>query len=195
MSHEQEPVYDQPSKPEISAELGRERRSELESHREDEAERLSRSHENQQERAAEARQQAEANAVETDDAALSQRIQPGRLEQRGPISRKQRDMSFNHNMNEIRQHMSLSSRTFSRIIHTKAVEKSSEFIGSTFARPNSILSGALFAFIIGLVVYLLARRLGYPLSGFESIISFVIGWILGLLYDYVRSMVAGKKTS
>jgi hypothetical protein len=42
-------------------------------------------------------------------------------------------------------------------------------------------------------VYLIAKNLGYVLSGFETIGAFAIGWIIGVLYDYFRVMVTGKK--
>lgn len=61
------------------------------------------------------------------------------------------------------------------------------------ARPNAILAGSVVAFFAVLGVYLLAKNLGYVLSGFETIAAFVIGWIIGILYDYFRTMITGKK--
>lgn len=112
---------------------------------------------------------------------------------RGPMSRSQRDMAFNASMKEIQTHMSASGRAFSKVIHNKAVEKTSETVGATFARPNAILSGAIFAFIFTLGVYLVAKNFGYPLSGFETIGAFFLGWIVGLCYDFLRVMITGRK--
>ena len=86
-----------------------------------------------------------------------------------------------------------TSRAFSRVIHNKAVEKTSEAVGATVARPNAILSGAVIAFLLTLAVYIVASRNGYPLSGFESIAAFIIGWAVGNLFDYLRVMITGKK--
>lgn len=110
-----------------------------------------------------------------------------------PISKKERDASFNRTMSEIRSHMPPVKRAFSKIIHNKAIEKTSEAIGSTIARPNAILSGAVLAFVFTLGIYLIAKQLGYRLSGFETIGSFILGWIVGLIYDYVRLLITGKK--
>jgi len=112
---------------------------------------------------------------------------------RGPISRAERDASFSATMQEVRTHMSAPSRNFSKIIHNKTIEKVSEAAGSTIARPNAILSGAVAAFIVTLAVYLVAKNYGYPLSGFESIGAFIVGWVIGLTYDYLRIMITGKK--
>jgi len=116
---------------------------------------------------------------------------------KGPLSRAERktrlDASYNTTMSEVRTQMSAPSRTFSKVIHNKAVEKVSNAVGATVARPNAILTGAVFAFVLTLGVYLLAKNLGYPLSGFETIGAFVLGWILGICYDFLKVMITGRK--
>jgi hypothetical protein len=109
------------------------------------------------------------------------------------ISKKDKEASFKKQMKDVQASQSPAEKTFSKIIHNKAVEKTSDAIGSTIARPNSILAGSVFAFILSLVVYVLAKNIGYELSGFETIGSFVLGWIIGLIYDYLRIVITGKK--
>lgn len=111
----------------------------------------------------------------------------------GPISKHEREASYKATMGEIQTHMSPASRTFSKIIHNKTVEKVSEVTGNTIARPNAMLSGAIGAFILTLGVYLVAKNIGFELSGFESIGAFILGWILGLGYDFIKTMVTGRK--
>lgn len=111
----------------------------------------------------------------------------------GTVSKKLRDDSFKRHMTSIQRQMSTSQRLFSKFIHNKAVEKASDAVGSTVARPNAVLSGAVFAFFLVLAVYLLSRQLGYALSGFETIAAFIVGWILGVVYDYFRILILGKK--
>lgn len=113
-------------------------------------------------------------------------------ERHGPFTAKERDASFNATMAEIRTHMSGPSRTFSSFIHNKTVEKVSDAVGNTVARPNAILSGSVFAFLFTLVIYLIARYNGYPISGSETIASFALGWLIGLIFDYVRVLIIGK---
>lgn len=113
---------------------------------------------------------------------------------RGSISKSQKDDSYKRTMKQVQTELSPSSRAFSKIIHTKAIEKTSEVIGSTIARPNAMLAGAVSAFILTLGVYVMAKTLGYQLSGFETIGAFIIGWLLGITYDYLRLVVTGKKS-
>lgn len=117
---------------------------------------------------------------------------PAERRANGP-SKSERETSFNVTMSEIRTHMSTPSRAFSKVIHNKAVEKASEAVGSTIARPNAILSGAVFAFLLTLGVYLVAKNLGYQLSGFETIGAFVLGWVIGIIYDFLKVMITGRK--
>ena len=109
------------------------------------------------------------------------------------ITKKEKEKSFNATMQEVRTQMSPSSRAFSKIIHQPVVEKTSDFVGNTIARPNAILSGAIVAFIFTTALYLIARFNGYPLSGGETIASFVLGWCVGLIIDYARLLFLGKK--
>lgn len=115
------------------------------------------------------------------------------IKHRSSITKKEREASFNSTMKEVQGKMKPGSRAFSKVIHTKPVEKISDIIGSTIARPDAILSGALIAFIFTLVVYLVAKQYGYPLSGFESIGAFVLGWVIGILFDYFKVLITGKK--
>jgi hypothetical protein len=112
---------------------------------------------------------------------------------RGGISKKEKTTSYKKHMKQMQAELPASQRAFSKVIHSPIVEKSSEFIGATVARPNAILSGAIVAFFLVLIVYIVAKNLGYVLSGFETIGAFIIGWVIGVLYDYFKVLVTGKR--
>ena len=114
--------------------------------------------------------------------------------ERRPATAKQKKASFDATMKEARSQMSAPSRAFSKVIHNPAVEKASDVVGGTVARPNAILLGSLFAFIATLITYLVARYYGYPLTGSITIASFAIGWVVGLIVDYIRLLVLGKRS-
>ena len=101
--------------------------------------------------------------------------------------------SYKKTMEETQSHMKPAERTFSKVIHAPVVEKTSEAVGSTVARPNAILAGSVAAFLFTLGLYAFAKYYGYPLSGSETIAAFVLGWLVGLLFDYLRVMVTGKR--
>jgi hypothetical protein len=134
-----------------------------------------------------------ANSVEKTQDSKNERPSSSPAERRnGPIGKAERKASFAATMDEVQSQMTTPSRAFSKVIHNKTVEQVSEATGNTIARPNALLSGAVFAFALTLAVYLVAKNIGYPLSGFESIGAFVLGWAIGLLYDFIKVMVTGR---
>lgn len=112
---------------------------------------------------------------------------------RGGISKKEKTASYKKHMKQVQAELPPAQRAFSKIIHAPVIEKTSEVVGGTVARPNAILSGAVVAFVLVLAVYLVAKHFGYVLSGFETIGAFIIGWVIGILYDYFKVLVTGKK--
>ena len=140
---------------------------------------------------AEALEKATSAEKKTDAATHHEKAHPER--RRGAISRKERDASYKATMKEVQSHMSPASRAFSTFIHTKVVEQTSDALANTVARPNAILSGAVAAFVISLATLLIAKHYGYRLSGFEAIGAFVAGWLIGILYDFFKVMITGKK--
>ena len=152
---------------------------------------VEKSHENLEHARHEALEHASSGEKETIRAEKTVDRSPA--ERRGPASKRERAASFDATMKEVRSQMSAPSRAFSTVIHHPVVEKVSDVIGGTVARPNAVASGAIFAFIFTLAIYLIARFNGYPLSGSETIASFLLGWVIGLIYDYLRMLVLGKK--
>lgn len=136
----------------------------------------------------------EAMSVER-GSAEKQRKEPSSPARRrhGVVSTQEKKTNFKKTMKRIQEDMPPAKRAFSKFIHNPVVEKTSEVVGSTVARPNGILAGAATAFFLVLLVYLVAKHFGYPLSGFEVIGAFIVGWLLGNLYDFFKVMITGKK--
>jgi hypothetical protein len=113
---------------------------------------------------------------------------------RGPIDKKTQEKSYKQTISRVQSELPAGSRAFSKLIHNKTVEKTSEVLANSVARPNAILAGAVMAFILTLLTYTVAKTLGYALSGTETIAAFIIGWLVGLIYDYFRLMITGQKS-
>lgn len=133
-------------------------------------------------------------AAEKEAAPADKEVAPLEKRRDTPAQRRSKaKASYKKTMKETQGQLSAPSRTFSKVIHNPAVEKTSEVVGSTVARPNAILAGSLTAFLFTLAIYVVAKYYGYPLSGSETIAAFILGWIVGLLVDYLRVMITGKK--
>jgi hypothetical protein len=147
--------------------------------------------------AAEARHEALKEAISVEKgSAEKKRKEPSTSpakRRHGVVNKKERDASYKHHMKQLQSELSPSKRVFSKFIHNPVVEKTSEVVGSTVARPNAILAGAMVAFFLVLAVYVVSKFYGYTLSGFETIGAFIVGWVLGILYDFFKVMITGKK--
>lgn len=113
-----------------------------------------------------------------------------RQKRSSPISREE---SFNRTMSDVQRELDDASRTFSKVIHNKNVEVASEAIGRTIARPRAIAAGSFMALVLTFALYMIAKFYGYQLSGFETIGAFIFGWCLGLIYDFLRNLITGKR--
>lgn len=106
-----------------------------------------------------------------------------------------RRASYRRVITEMQHELSPASRLYSRLIHNRFVEALSEVIGVTIARPRPLLFGSI-AILVGTAgSYALASYVGYALSGLEPIISFVVGWVFGVLYECIRVMITGNRSS
>ena len=169
-------------------EAGNERREQLREN----LEKAGETHENIDEARHEALEQA-TSKEKSADKEEQHLVSPAERRRNGPISNHEREASFKTTMDEVQNQMSGPSRVFSKVIHNKVIEKASDITASTIARPNAMLSGSIFAFALTLGLYVTARNMGYPLSGFETIGAFALGWIMGIVYDFLKVMVTGRR--
>lgn len=109
------------------------------------------------------------------------------------LTKKGLQQSFNKTMSQTQTHMSAPARIFSKVIHMPAVEKVSDIVGSTVARPDAILSGSIFAFAVTLVIYAIAKYVGFEITGTVAMASFVAGWLVGILFDMLHGLFRGRR--
>lgn len=152
------------------------------------------SHETTNDIAREALEQAKSR--ETDKVAKKAERESASGERRKDhiTSKSERTASYKKTMKQVESELSPIDRAFSKFIHNKAVERVSDVVGATVARPNAILVGSITAFVFTLAIFLVARYYGYPLSGTETIAAFGLGWLVGLLFDYLKLEFTGGKS-
>lgn len=92
-------------------------------------------------------------------------------------------LNYEQTLASVQRRLKPLSRGFSKLIHTPAIERTSDAVGSTIARPSVAAGSTWTALVVGLVFYFTARRYGYTLSGSELLISLVVGALLGLVLE------------
>ena len=113
-----------------------------------------------------------------------------------PIKRAtkaQKKAGYKKTLKSIQKEMNPAERTFSKVIHNPVVEATSEVASKTVARPAALLAGSLSALVLTTIIYAVAKYFGYVLSGFEWIATFILGWVIGLIIDWIRVEILGKK--
>jgi len=133
-----------------------------------------------------ARHEADREAVSGREVSRGEHKQKAN-EQSGPAFHS-RQASYKHTMKRVQSEMTAPERAFSKVIHNKVVERVSDAVGSTVARPDAILSGSIFAFLSVLALYLTAKYYGFSLQGSETIIAFILGWAAGIVFDLLRAL-------
>lgn len=108
-------------------------------------------------------------------------------------TKTQKRAEYKKTLKSIQKEMNPAERTFSKVIHNPVVEATSEVAGKTVARPAALLAGSLAALILTTIVYVVAKYYGYVLSGFEWIATFLVGWAIGLIIDWVRVEILGNR--
>lgn len=152
--------------------------------------------ESAEKQASEARAEAMENALSVERGGAEKYHNPTTDAPRrgtGKLSKKQKSEAYKATITRVQAELPAGKRAFSKVIHNPVVEQTSEALGSTIARPNAILAGSVMAFVLVLIVFLVANHFGYALSGFETIGAFVAGWIIGLLFDFFKVMITGKR--
>jgi hypothetical protein len=94
-------------------------------------------------------------------------------------------LNYTQTLASLQRRLTPAGRTFSRVIHNPVVEKASEALETTIARPSIMAGSTWTALIIGSVFYFTARRYGYNLSGSEIDVSFLLGAAIGLILEWL----------
>lgn len=104
-----------------------------------------------------------------------------------------RQSSYSSTIKSMQQRLTGNERAFSKVIHQKTVERTSEIAEKTIGRSSLLLGAFSVTFIGTLVIYIVSRRNGYVIDNYAYIVVlFVVGAIAGLLLEYAGNMRRNK---
>jgi hypothetical protein len=92
-------------------------------------------------------------------------------------------LNYVQTLASIQRKLTPISRSFSKVIHTPIIEKTSEALETTVARPSVLVGTTWTALIVGTIFYLTAHHYGFALSGSELLFSFIVGAVVGLIIE------------
>lgn len=115
-----------------------------------------------------------------------ERVPNARPNKKSTIDDQSQTEAYRETIEQVQKELPRSTRGFSRFIHAPAIERTSDIIATTIARPNALMAGGIAAFVLVLGVYSYAKYTGFTLQGSETIITFVLGWSVGVIFDIIR---------
>lgn len=104
-------------------------------------------------------------------------------------TRFDKESAYWNTLRSVQMHLSPVSRQFSKVIHNPTIEKASELIGQTVARPSVLMGATTTAALLSIFLYIIARIYGFSLSGSELLLSLIVGAALGLVVEGLSKLV------
>jgi len=92
----------------------------------------------------------------------------------------------------VRPRMTKAEELTSEVVHAPLFERILDFVAGTLARPLAMLLGGICAFAGTITLYAYARFIGLRLSGSETIVFFMFGWLVGTCIDIIRDLFRRK---
>lgn len=111
------------------------------------------------------------------------------------VSKELKQMTFTRALTRTRKQLSAPERGFSKFIHASAVDKTSEVISKSIARPSAMLGGSLVGMLGSFIFLMLVRNNGYEYNFFVLFILFAIGYAVGLFVEVVFRIIAKKRSA
>lgn len=110
------------------------------------------------------------------------------------LGKQQKQPAFNRTMDQVYTYITPAQQRMSRFLHLRTLERLCDLVGSTLARPIPLITGSVSVVIVVGGIYLIAKQYGYALSGSEPIVAFGFGWLAGMIIDYTRLLIRGKRS-
>lgn len=97
------------------------------------------------------------------------------------VSGELKSNTLKRSLDDLQEELRFYQRPFSRLIHNDVIDQISDLGAKTIARPEGLFTGGLVMFFASLLTLLICRYYGYPYDYFIGIVSFPVGYILGVL--------------
>lgn len=109
------------------------------------------------------------------------------------IKRISHGLNYSDTIASVQRRLSPRSRSFSKVIHAPAVEKTTAVLEKTVMRPSVTLGATWTALIVGSIFYWSARHYGFRLSGSEMILALIVGGFLGAGIEWFGHLFRQRK--
>lgn len=114
--------------------------------------------------------------VGEDEAAPSQQYHFGQYK----LLRKD---AYAQSLKRIRSHLNAPERAFSKVVHQPVVDKTSEGLAKTVARPSGLLGAGLVAFLGSSILIYMAKHYGFRYNFTTFFLLLTVGFAAGIIFE------------
>lgn len=148
----------------------------------------------QQHMAEVARDKAEHEAISGKDVSVEDKKDSKASGNSGfAVEKNLKATAYKKQLERIRDHLSPTERTFSKFTHAKVVDKTSNVMAKTVARPTGILGGAVCALIGSVIALYTAKHYGFTYNYLLFLALFVGGYLIGSSIELLLWVVVGRR--
>jgi hydrogenase maturation factor len=98
-------------------------------------------------------------------------------------SRDELTKSYQKTMTTMQTELNGFDRFLSRLFHTQLISSILSLLGRSVLQIRALLIGSAASFVTLVFFYLYAKFDGYAITGFEPLLAFLAGWVIGLALD------------
>lgn len=109
------------------------------------------------------------------------------------INKELKSVMLTRTLSRIQKQLKPAERTFSKVIHSKPVDKISSVSEKTVARPYGILGGALLAFLGSIFSTYLSKQFGINYNLLLFVMLFATGYVLATILEGLARLVIRAK--
>jgi len=137
----------------------------------------------------ELRNETQAEAISTDDLLARHVEQEQPAAAPGLVNKDLKEIKYKRTLQSVRKDLSKPERTLSKVIHNPLVDAVSSGAEKTVARPISLLTGAIFAFIGSSLYLFVVKHYGYEYNFLIFVLLFAAGFGLGLVVELILRLL------
>ncbi len=107
---------------------------------------------------------------------------------------EQKSQTYSRTLKRVQQRLSKPERLMSQAMHNKNVEKLSEGIGKTAARPSGILGGGIVSLLGSFILLYVSKKYGFEYNFFVFFMLLALGFMTGVLLEILIAAIRKAKT-
>ena len=103
-------------------------------------------------------------------------------------TKQEKRQAYKKEIKKVQSQLPRGSRAFSKVVHNPVIETISDATAKTIFRPSALIGGSITGLVLGLIIYLVARYYGYPISTMTLVLLLIVGAILGVIVELIVGM-------